>query len=190
MFNLGVTIYHNGEKFSFSADIKRGEIFSFDIGEKVLADKLFYCLVGLEKCENFEEYKKCCEEVGVNLGFNKGSNILALGDNSMFLNSSVYKNIYRVIRVRSGRKRAKEMTKEILELYGLEGRENICLNKGDKESGKEILLKTAVARSCFRDIRLVIVNTVESYINSAQEFIDLSLKDFTEDSRPYIIEIR
>ena len=156
--------------FVFKANTKRGEVYTFEIGEPILADKLFWVLCGLDPF-----YKGSIEGEGVCFNMSTWNNVLALGDTSMFVRGTVRRNIYKAIRVRCDKQTAKTRTEEVIALYGLE----VLAGLKVKLLSPEELLNVSLARAHYRDIALVLFKNL-----GAKHEIDLSkFKD------AYIIKI-
>jgi len=135
--------------FEFKADVKRGVPYKFEVGERILGDKLFWVLCGLDR-----GYEGKIEGEGLSFNASSFNNILALGDRSMFVRGNVRRNIYKALRVRAHRKIAKARTEEVIKLYHLERIESF---KTDLLDDKE-LLNVALARAHYRKIGLVVFN--------------------------------
>ena len=101
--------------FEFKADVKRGVPYKFEVGERILGDKLFWVLCGLDRA-----YTGTIEGEGICFNASSWNNVLALGDRSMFIRGTVRRNIYKALRTRVNRKTAKSRTEEVIKLYNLE----------------------------------------------------------------------
>lgn len=158
MLKIDISFRHNGELFAFKVEIEEGGRHIIEVGERMLADKLFFVLCGLDK--EFDGVMK-----GADWSHTKANNILALGDSSMFLKGSVQKNIYKALRTRMKRAEAKQKTQEVINIYNI-----------DESS---TLMNIALARAHFRDIKLIVANCFETFVE----------KNFTTPTAPFIIEI-
>jgi ABC-type taurine transport system ATPase subunit len=147
-FRIDIKFRFKDLDFEFKADTELGKPYNFDIGEPVLADKLFGVLAGLDL-----DFSGTINGNGVCFNASERNNVLALGDNSMFIKGSVRKNIYKTLRIRTDRKTAKQRTEEVIRLYNLENSADLNINRlnGDE------LLKVSLARAHFREVRLVII---------------------------------
>ena len=152
MLNIDIKIKHLDIEFPFKANIKRGEVFEFPVGEPILRDKLFWILCGLKS--DFEGEIK-----GEGICFNASvfNNVLALGDRSMFIRGDVTRNIYKALRVRADRKTAKARTQEVIGLYDLE---KLAKLKIDYLEDDELLV-VSLARAHYRQIGLVVWKKVD-----------------------------
>ena len=110
MLKIDISFKHCDDIYNFKANIKKGIKHTFEIGERMLADKLFYVLCGLEG--------------NIDYGIDLKNDILALGDASMFLKTP-QKSIYKALRTRH--KDAKQKTQEMLDLYKPEMQLEIAL---------------------------------------------------------------
>ena len=173
MLSLNISFKHNGEMFTFTANIPLGTKHIFEIGERILADKLFYVLAGLDN-----DYQGTM--TGADWSHSKDNNVLALGDKSMFIYGSVHRNIYRALRVRANRKTAKAQTREVVEYYELDA--DASVTGGN-------MLQVALARSHFRDVKMIVLNCFETYIKSADEYFEKRKNHLPEMKDVYIIEI-
>jgi len=153
----------------FKADIERNKPYTFEIGEEMLSDKLFWILVGLDK-----NYEGEITGEGVCLNASSWNNVLALGDKGMFIRGTVYKNIYKALRVRSKRAEAKNRALEVIKLYNLELLSSIKIHLLTDEE----LLRVATARAHYRKIALVVAKSKE-----------IGKIDFTKWQDSYIIKI-
>lgn len=169
MLTIDISFKLNDIDFNFKTEVKRGEVYTFNAGEPILADKLFWVLCGLDK--NYEGEVK-----GEGICFNPSTfnNVLALGDKTMFIRGSVERNIYKALRVRAKPKIAKVRTQEVIELYKL--KKLAKLNIKLLEDGE--LMTVALARAHFRQIGLVVLKKLQ----------DTQI-DFTKFGDAYIIII-
>ena len=169
MFNIDIAFKHNDIDFKFQANIARGKPHTFEVGEQMLADKLFWVLCGLDK-----NYTGTIEGEGISFAASSFNNVLALGDKTMYIRGSAERNIYKALRVRAKRKLAKERTEQVIKLYNLErlAKFNIKLLEDDE------LLTVSLARAHFRKIRLVIFKNLNN--------IEIDLSKFKTE---YIITI-
>jgi len=154
--------------FNFSATVKRGETYTFNVGEVALADKLFWVLAGLDK-----GYTGKIDGEGICYSASSWNNVLALGDRSMFIRGSVKKNIYKALRIRANKKTARERTQEVLTLYGLKKFEKFNINLLEDDE----LIIVALARAHYRKIGLVVYKKINAKI------------DLSKFNDAYIIEI-
>ena len=160
MLKINLSFNHLGEVYTFDLELKKGEIHKFEIGERMLADKLFWCLCGVDRdCE-------------YNVDIDLKKDILALGDGTMFLAGSVQKNVYKALRIRHKRKDAKRKLAEILGMYDLDE-----------------ALDVAIARAHFRDFRVLIVNCFDTYIQNSGQYFDKRKNHLPKREELYIMEI-
>jgi ABC-type nitrate/sulfonate/bicarbonate transport system ATPase subunit len=151
-------------KFDFTDLVERGKPYTYNVGERALADKLFWVLCGLDA-----GYTGTIS--GDGLCFNRSSfnNVLALGDRTMFIRGSVRRNIYKALRLRTDKKTAMARTDEVIGLYNLRKLEtfNVKLLTGEE------LITVALARAHFRKIGLVVFNKVSTNVEiDLQKFSD------------------
>ena len=165
MLVVNLSFKHLGEQYSFNLQLKCGEVHKFEVGERMLADKLFWCLCGLDgDCQ----YK--INVSGQNISFK--NDILALGDGTMFLDRSVDKNVYKALRVRHKRKEARQKTSEVMKIYELES-----------------ALDVAIARAHFRNFKLLIVNCFDTYIQNSAQYFDKRKNHLPKREELYILEV-
>lgn len=173
MLSINISFNHNGLDFTFNDEIEQGKPHTFKVGEQSLADKLFWVLVGLDK-----DYKGSIDGDGICFNASTWNNVLALGDNSMFLpRSTIRHNIYKALRVRADRKAAKVRTEEIIELYNL----HVLAGLKPHYLTDEELTNVALARAHYREIRLVVIKG-----NDAEQVTKIALQKWPE---AYIIEV-
>ena len=180
MIKIDISFNHDNMPFVFTAEVVEGKRHVFEIGERMLADKLFYVLVGLDK-----NYKGTI--TGADWSQSETNNVLALGDKTMFVNGTVRKNIYKALRTRMKIKQAKQKTEEVINFYKL---------KPDDQINDDNMLPVAIARAHFREVKLIVANcfnesemindTENEKNNNYQSYIE---KNFTNPNAPYIIEI-
>jgi len=147
MLNIDISFKLNDIDFAFNTQVKRGDVYTFEVGEPILADKLLWVLTGLDK-----GYSGKIEGEGVCWNASSWNNVLALGDPTMFVRGSVRRNIYKALRVRADKKTAMARTEEIIEKYGLQ----VLAGLNVKLLSDEELLRVAVARADYRKIALVV----------------------------------
>ena len=170
MLKIDIAFRLNDIDFTFKADVKRGEVYTFNAGEPILADKLFWVLCGLDK-----NYKGTIEGEGICFNASTFNNVLALGDRTMFIRGSVERNIYKALRVRAGRKTALQRTQEVIGLYNLQKLAKLNIKLLEDEE----LLTVALARAHFRKIGLLVYKK----LGNNAEF------DFTKFADSYILVI-
>lgn len=139
------------EDCEFKAEVKCGIPHIFEVGERILADKLFYILTGLSK-----EYQGSIETDDIDFSHSADNTVLALGDATMFINGTVKKNLHKALKLR--RKDFKEKTIEALETYNLDG------NKKIKHLSDEELLRLSLARAHYRKIDLIVAHCCETFV--------------------------
>jgi len=154
-------------EFPFEAEIKPGNQHTFTVGDPAVMDKLFWVLVGLDK-----NYQGEIRGEGICFKASSWNNVLALGDRSMFISGTVYKNIYKAMRVRANRTTSRQRTEEVIEKYDLQ----LLSKMNIKLLTEEELMRIAVARAHFRKIALVVAKQCET-------------QDFTKWPDAYIIKI-
>ncbi|MCL2850983.1 MAG: hypothetical protein FWE01_01305 [Firmicutes bacterium] len=172
MLKINLKIVHQGIPFIFSAEIEQGKPHTFEIGEEQLADKLFFLLSGLKPLPPQQSLlqtmryqhpdivvPKGIDEISdsldiVNFSRSSLNNVLAIGDPTMFLSkgTSVYKNVYTVLRARDTKVDAKQKTDEVIKHYQLDPKSKLK-NLSDNQ-----LLALSLARSHFRVPKFIIVN--------------------------------
>jgi len=174
---IDVAFKYLGQDFEFKASLNPGQKHVFEIGERGLCDKLFYVLCGLDK-----DYKGGLE--GADWSESKTNSVLALGDRTMFVRGTVETNIYKALRSRMGRGEAKQKTQEVIGIYLPE----LCAGETiTKALVTEFnMLKVALARAHYRDIKLVVINCFETYASADCNEV---VNHFTNRGVPYIIEI-
>jgi ABC-type iron transport system FetAB ATPase subunit len=162
------------QEFIFNIEIKKGEPYTFEVGEKELADRLFYVL-----CKLDTNYDGTIGDPDNEIDFSNTpqNNVLALGDRTLFINGTIYRNIYLPLRARHNRAEAKQKTQEIIKTYNLNPKQKMKTLSDDE------ILTLALARAHFREPKLVIINRVESYITPETEI------DYSRWSDSYIINI-
>ena len=154
MLEIDIKIKHNNMEFPFKASVKRGEIFTFAVGEEIMRDKLFWALCGINK-----DYTGEIKGEGICFNSSTFNNVLAIGDRSMFIRGSVTRNIYKALRVRADKQTAKSRTDEVIKLYGLERLSKLNVKLLDDNE----LLTVALARAHFRKIGLVVFKKLEEH---------------------------
>ena len=154
MLNIDIKFKFRDLDFEFTAQVKRGEPYTFNVGEQSLADKLFWVLCGLDA-----KYEGKIEGEGICFNASTWNNVLALGDTTMFISGTIRRNIYKAIRVRNDRKTAKQLTEEVIKLYGLEVLAGLKVHYLSDEE----LLRVSIARAHFRKIGLVIIKERDGY---------------------------
>jgi ABC-type transport system involved in cytochrome bd biosynthesis fused ATPase/permease subunit len=191
MLAINVAFVLNGLSFSFSADIPEGGRHVFAVGERVLADKLFYVLCGLDR--DYSGKISCDDAAGKRVDFSKSkrNNVLAIGDRTMFISGTVRHNIYRAMRARTARKTARERTEEVIKLYKLGDIAGLPIKNFMHST--DTLLRVALARAHFREASLIVANCFVTYVDSVEEAektaSQYTEKSFTMSAKPYIIEI-
>jgi len=152
LLSIDITFTFKDTEFSFKAEIELNKPYTFEIGETALTDKLFWVLVGLDK-----SYKGKINGEGICFNPSSWNNVLALGDKTMFVRGSVYKNIYKALRVRANKKAALERTEQVIDHYDLRHLSKLNI----KLLTQEELLRVAVARAHFRKIALIVAKECE-----------------------------
>jgi ABC-type lipopolysaccharide export system ATPase subunit len=150
MLKIDISFKFKDLDFSFKADINRGEPYIFEVGERALADKLFWVLCGLDK-----GYTGTIQGEGVCFNASTWNNVLALGDRTMFLRGSVQRNIYKALRVRSNRKISLERTEEVIKLYNLEHLRKMSISLLEDDE----IFAVSLARVHYRKIALIVYNS-------------------------------
>lgn len=148
--------------FTFNEDIAMGSVFKFDVGVDYIAAKLFDVLTGLD--DDYNGMIVDTDEV-VNRSHSALNNVLALGNRTMFVRGSVRRNIYKALRARNKRAQAKVLTEELITTRGLLDIADTAV----KSLSNADLLRVAVSRAHFRDVRLIVVNRCETYIAKTDE---------------------
>jgi len=143
----------------FTATVERGVPHIFEVGEPILADKLFYALIGLNK-----DFEGGVEAGDVNFSRTPANTVLALGDKSMFLKGIVKRNLHKALKLRH--RDYKEKAQEVSGKFELDPSTKIK-NLSPKE-----LLNLALARAHFRKVDLVVINRCETYLS------DLEIPEF------------
>ena len=147
--NVDVIIKHHDLEIPIKFELEKNKPHVIDVGEEQFADRLFAVLCGLEDIKFSDD-------------------VLGLGDKTMFVNGTIYKNIYKVLRIRFPRKESKEKTEQVIELYKLDGKKKI------KSLSDSELYEVALARSYYRQPELVVINK-NGYLSDVE--IDVSRWD-------------